>query len=179
MRRFVPLAVALIVLLAATPKAHAIGVFAGGSVGDAGFKLDENNIDFDESDFAYKFFGGVRLGSIFAVEASYNDFGEAEDSNLSVKSKAYGIFGRIGLPVWRLDIFAKGGIYQWEVDVEAGSTSGSDDGSDLAYGAGVSLRFTESLVLRAEYEVFQIDTDDADADLDMVSLGLEWRFFGN
>ncbi|MFV9615085.1 MAG: outer membrane beta-barrel protein, partial [Gammaproteobacteria bacterium] len=53
------------------------GFYIGAGVGDAGVDVNEN--DFDESDSAYKIFGGYNIGFIplvdFAVEASYVDFG--------------------------------------------------------------------------------------------------------
>lgn len=179
MKRALPLALVLATSVLVAPSAHALGVYVGASAGNAGFEVDESNLEFDGSDSAYKAFGGVRFFKFFLVEASYNDFGKAEDSSVAVKSDAIGLFGRIHFPIWRFELFGKAGAYKWDVDVDGGGVSGSDDGTDLAYGVGASFRFTNSFAVRAEYETFKLDVEGAEPELDMISAGLEWRFLGN
>ena len=73
-----------------------------------------------------------------------------------------------------MDVFAKLGAVNWDAELSAPGTgfSGSDDGTDLMYGAGVQFRVW-SLSFRGEYEIF--DVSDADT-VDMISLGVTWTF---
>jgi opacity protein-like surface antigen len=63
----------------------------------------------------------------------------------------------------------------WEA--EASDTTGGApfsekaDGTDLSFGLGVSYSFTRNLSVRAEWERF-----DVDADVDLLSVGLVYRF---
>lgn len=175
MKRILPLALVMLMAVAFAPKASALGVYVGGSYGNAGVEVD----DFDEDDSAYKVFGGVRLLKFLAFEASYDDFGEAETSGVSADTSAWGLFARGHFPIWRFEIFGKVGVYQWESDVDVGNASDSFDGSELAYGAGASFRITDLIHIRGEYETFDLDDNDLDGDLEMYSLGVEFRFLGN
>ena len=122
----------------------------------------------------------MRFLKFFLVEASYNDLGEPENSDAAVDTSAYGVFGRFHFPIWRVELFAKAGVYKWDADVDEGSSSGlSFDGSELAYGIGASIKLTDLLHVRGEWETFSLDDGDLDGDLDMITLGLEFRFLGN
>ena len=46
------------------------------------------------------------------------------------------------------------------------------DGEDFTYGVGLAFRITGKLWIRGEWQVFEVD----DADLDMASLGVHFRF---
>jgi hypothetical protein len=62
-------------------------------------------------------------------------------------------------------------MVSWDVDQNWGGLVTSADGTDPAYGLGMRLTFS-SIEVRGEYEVFEFDN----ADVDMYSLGVLWRF---
>ena len=145
------------------------GFYIGAGVGDAGFEVKDSN--FDESDTAYKVFGGYNIGFIplvdFAVEAAYVDFGSPSAGNVSVDSSSLNAFGLAGLSFGPFGIFAKAGVSNW--DTEAGSVS--DSGTDPAYGLGARFAIG-SFAVRAEYELYDFDK----ADVDMVSVSGVFTF---
>ena len=145
------------------------GFYIGAGVGDAGFEATDS--DFDESDTAYKVFGGYNIGFIplvdFAVEASYVDFGSPSAGDVSVDSSSLNAFGLAGLSFGPFGIFAKAGVSNW--DTEAGSDS--DSGTDPVYGLGARFAIG-SFAVRAEYEVYDFDK----ADVDMVSVSALYTF---
>ena len=157
-------------LLLASPAAVFAGAdsgfYIGAGVGDAGFEVEDSN--FDDSDTAYKVFGGYNIGFIplvdFAVEASYVDFGSP---SAGVDSSSLNAFGLAGLSFGPFGIFAKAGVSNW--DTEAGSVS--DSGTDPAYGLGARFAIG-SFAVRAEYEVYDFDK----ADVDMVSVSGVFTF---
>ena len=148
------------------------GFYIGAGVGDAG--VDAKESGFDESDSAYKVFGGYNIGFIplvdFAVEASYVDFGSPSAGGDNVDVTAINAFGLAGLSFGPFGVFAKAGMVDWDVDSTFGSNS-SDSGTDPAYGIGARLSFG-SFAVRAEYEVYDLDI----ADVDMISVSGVYTF---
>jgi len=143
------------------------GFYIGGGVGDASVDID----DFDESDSAYKIFGGYNIGFIplvdFAVEASYVDFGNPGNSSANVEITGINAFGLAGLSFGPFGVFAKAGMMDWDVD----SSGGSDSGTDPAYGVGARFSLG-SFAVRAEYELYDVDR----ADVEMLSVSAVFTF---
>jgi len=161
------------------------GFYLGGSVGTATVEANvsdpsiPNDFNFDENDFGWKAFGGytfdlplINLG----VEASYHDFGgpsvDLNASTLGVDTTGFSAFGVAGIGLGPIQVFGKLGVLSWDADLNALGETFSEDGSDTAYGVGVSFGLG-SLQIRGEYEVF--DVSDID-DLTMWSVGLAWVF---
>ncbi|MBE9547809.1 MAG: porin family protein [Proteobacteria bacterium] len=132
------------------------GIYIGAGVGDAPIKI----ANFNESDFAYKIFGGYNFGYIplvdLAVEASYVDFGNPTSNIADLNVSGFDAFGLVGLSFGPFGIFAKAGLINWDAKVLIDSVRLNDDGVDPAYGIGARLKFG-SFAVRAEYELFDID----------------------
>ena len=147
------------------------GFYIGAGVGDASVK----DTDFDESDSAYKIFGGYNIGFIplvdFAVEASYVDFGKPTSSAGSVEVSGLNAFGLAGLSFGPFGVFAKLGMLSWDADYTFGTVSSSESGSDPAYGLGARFAIG-AFAVRAEYEVYDLDSTD----VDMVSISGVYTF---
>ena len=131
--------------------------------------------DFDADDNSWKAFAGWRFLKFFGIEAQYVDFGEFDDTvggmDFAAETTSLSAFAVGSLSFSRIDLFGKAGLAYWDNDFTTGL--GSDDtGTDLAYGVGAALRITGKLWIRAEWEIFEVD----DADLDMASLGIHFRF---
>jgi hypothetical protein len=133
------------------------GFYIGAGVGDASVK----DSGFDESDSAYKIFGGYNFGVIplvdLAVEASYADFGSPSVGGTSVEVSGLDAFGLAGLSFGPFGIFAKAGVISWDADV-TGATTSSKSGTDSAYGIGARFAIG-SFAVRAEYEYFDLESD--------------------
>ncbi len=147
------------------------GFYIGAGVGNATVK----NSALDESDSAYKIFGGYNIGFIplvdFAVEASYVDFGNPSTSAGSVEASGVNAFGLAGLSFGPFGVFAKAGMLSWYADSTFGTESSSESGSDPAYGLGARFAIGPFAV-RAEYEVYELDSTD----VDMVSVSGVFTF---
>ena len=175
---------ALLASLLFTPAAFAdSGFFVGGSVGNAAlsFKdVDFGSSGFDDADSAYKGFVGyiVDLPVVdFGVEVAYVDFGAPADTSIfdeenQIEATGLSGFATLGMDWGLFGVFVKAGVVQWDAEFSLDNVSlGKDDGSDSAYGLGFRFNFS-SVEVRAEYEQFDIE----DADLDMASVGVLWRF---
>ncbi len=156
------------VLLVTLPAAAADnGFYLGASVGDAAIESEElGGAELDSDDLGYKVFVGYRFITFLGAEGSYVDFGAPEDDLASVDAHyeasvdGFDLFAVGYLPLGIADIFAKAGMVDWDADVEGTvgdlPFSGSDSGTDPAYGLGVQLRI-QSFTLRVEGELFDIE----------------------
>lgn len=163
--------VALGLLAGASASAEvAPGFYAGAGLGQATVKEDETG--YDESDTAFKVFGGYSFNQNFAAEVAYINAGKSTQSydfgggfSGTVEAEATGfIFSGVGrIPVSEtFSIYGKIGLAAYDVKIRArGSIVGSDTLSenDLAYGVGAALGFGQFEV-RGEYEAVNVDGGD-------------------
>lgn len=177
MRKAILVAAAIALVPGASVLAADNGIYIGASVGQANVEIDNVDVDglrqdFDADDTGFKLIAGIRPLDWLAVEASYVNFGEPEDTVGGQKVKADGdgisAFAVGLLAVGPVDLFAKGGLISWDTKV-AGF---DEDGTDFAYGVGAQFRVL-GLSLRAEYEIFDVDQVD---DLNMLSIGVTYTF---
>lgn len=162
--------------------------YVGGGVGQSYIEQDNvfQNEDFDEEDLALKAFAGYRFHKHFAGEVDYLDFGEPDgtvtalglDVRTSIEAYALAMYLVGILPLAeKFEVFGKLGAAYWDADAEASALGvkarQSEDGTDFAYGAGASYKFTDKFAVRVEYE--GIDADYADK-LDMLTVSGEIRF---
>lgn len=150
---------------------------AAGYIGAAFGRSDVDVSGYDEAE-SWQLFGGARFSPYFAVEAAYTDLGQFDlkgASNTYVEIDGVEITAVGMLPVSNyVTFFGEAGLFAWNLDATLfGSDFGSDDGTDLTYGAGVKLRLVESLDLQFEYQHYE---DISDADVDTLYAGLVYGF---
>lgn len=166
-KKIKPLTLLLASSVLAIPSTSIAGADSGFYIGGGTGNATVETTGFDESDTAYKAFGGYNIGFIplvdFAVEASYVDFGSpGNTASGNIDITGFDAFGLAGLSFGPFGVFAKMGTISWDSDASVGS---SDSGTDPAYGIGVRFSVA-SFAVRAEYEVFDLD----EIDIDMVSV---------
>ena len=152
----------------------------------------------DERDTGYKFFGGYQINKNFALEGGFFDLGKfgftattvplgtlvgtikVKGVNLDLVgmlpiSEKFSAFGRIGLTRAKTeDTFTGSGL----VRVLNPNPRARD--SNAKVGLGLQYAFTDSLGMRAEVERYRInDAVGNRGDIDLVSLGLVYRFGSN
>lgn len=159
----------LLMLVTNGASAAQPGGYLGFSLGSADDEI------LDESDTGYKLLGGFTANENLGIEIAFVDLGSypAFDPIFGpVVLDQYGVaFNGVGyLPVGNyLDLFGKLGLFAWTVDVGFAT----DDGMDLTYGFGASLRMDSRLSIRAEWERF---TDISGGDVDLLSAGIAYHF---
>jgi OOP family OmpA-OmpF porin len=148
------------------------GIYVGGGLGDFSVEIDEldsDDINFDESDTAYKLFIGYRFNQFFGAQLDYLDLGRSDSGvglqNLEIETG--GIAARIEgtLPLAFFELFATAGLIFSDVEASLGGTEFFDESdSDPVYSVGFGFELAERVVLRLEYEVIDIESyDDAEA----------------
>ncbi|MBA3004765.1 MAG: OmpA family protein [Desulfurivibrio sp.] len=165
------------------------------SLTEAGFTT--TGFEDDNRDFGFKLFGGYQFNKYFALEAGYFDLGKFDftstglppgtlSGNIKVRgvnldavgilpiTEKFSAFGRVGANYAKAeDTFVGGG------SLTALNPNPSDSNTNYKLGLGLQYAFNESLAMRAEAERYRID--DAvgnDGDIDLISVGLVFRFGG-
>jgi OmpA-OmpF porin, OOP family len=188
------LAVSSAAMAQAKGSASELGFYAGASVGQS--KADCGNtagLSCDDTDTAYRIFGGYKFHPNIAVEGGYAPLGKIKASgagiNVEFESNAWDI---VGVGSWPLgnnfSIFGKLGFYNAEVKLTSNlGASGKKTTTDLTYGIGGQYDFNRNLGLRLEWQRYSsVKGPDASsssvvitgdkADVDVISVGALWRF---
>ncbi len=192
MKRTLITSALLSTLLSTAALADSGNFYAGISAGKSDIDTDVSNLtgtaSLDEDDKGFKLSGGYQYNENIAVEVHYTDLGEAElngnsgdtfvldgttfaftanDVKVTSEGESYGIAAVFSFPLTdAIKPFARIGIQHWEIDGSVTSTAGnadfSDDGTDPFYGVGVDVQLSDSIALRAEYEHYELDSEDAE-----------------
>ena len=99
------------------------GVYVGGGIGDFSMEIDEfdsDDIDFDESDSAYKLFVGYRFNQFFGAQFDYLDLGGSDSGtglqHLDVETAGYALRIEGTLPLAFFELFATAGLMFADVE---------------------------------------------------------------
>jgi len=148
-------------------------IYFGGTIGPSdGSTYCSGTSNCEDSDSAWKLFGGYRLSERLSIEGAYVSLGDfykkGENSDISaLTANAVGT-----IPVTeKFDIFGKLGVMRWSSD----NTDDDESGFGVTYGIGTKMRINETTSLRAEWEKFPgIETSSSeDTDVNMLSVGIE------
>lgn len=174
----------LVSFMVFAPAESQADAYIGGSIGQSYIELDAGTpavpAVFDEEDFGWKAmigydfnFAVITLG----VEADYVDFGapsgNVAGSQIEVDANGFAGFGTAGFNLGPVGVFAKYGVISWDASLTIdGFDTGSEDGTDPAYGVGAKFGLG-SVEVRGEYEIYDIEDSE---DIAMLSVGFVWRF---
>ena len=160
--------------------------YVGIGIGSASYKADLTSLgggNIDDSGTGTKLYGGYGFNKYFAAEAAVYNFAEASVgavevspgvfASASVSMKGVGAYAVGMYPVSKkFNLLAKLGALSWDADLQANSTTGTNDGTDLAYALAASYGFTKELHVTAEWETFDSDNPE----LSMLSVGFKFIF---
>ena len=160
-------------LAAIAPQAAAAdnGFYIGGGITTS--KFDVGNASDSLDDNSFKLIAGFRPLNWLALEANYIDLGSASDPGASLDAQAYTLSGLFIAEFAVIDLYARLGMANWNLDASFSGLSNSDSGWEPTYGVGIGAHFG-SLGVRAEYETFQVN--DFDFDVNTVSLSFTYTF---
>lgn len=164
------------------------GFYIGGALGQAKHKQGceglPAGVSCDNSDVGWKVFGGFQFNRNFAAELAYTDLGETKASDAvdsaTVRPKAWEVVavGMYPFPEG-FTLYGKLGMYRGETKVN--STFGfseTDSNNDVTFGIGGRYDFNRNLAVRVEWQRYtDVGGDDiGTSDIDLVSVGVIWRF---
>jgi OOP family OmpA-OmpF porin len=155
--------------------------YVGGALGQSTLKAwcDPTLVSCNDTDTAWKLFGGYWFNRYIAVEGSYIDWGgvtatSSAGVNVAADQQSYGI-GAVGsLQISpQFTVFGKLGLLRTEQETRriapAPATVQRDD-TEIHYGLGLKYSLTRSWSVRAEWE----NTDKLE--VQMLSIGAEFTF---
>ena len=173
------------------------GAYVGVGVGQASVDI-ECDLDIsctaDDSDTAFKIYGGYKFTPNFAIEGGYVDGGEykvsGSDSFFGTASATFEASGfniaAVGIiPLSdRFSLHGKAGIFLWDLDVSVtsstqGSGSLSESGTDPMFGVGGTFNITQRLGIVVEYEKYlSVGEEDVtgEQDVDVLGVGVVLNF---
>lgn len=164
-------------LAAMAPQAAAAdnGFYLGAGITQTEFDVDDiGSGELDDNSF--KLIAGFRPLNWLAVEANYIDLGGESDADFSLDATALTVSALAIAEVGVVDLYARAGLANWNVDVEVDDFSTDDDGWEPTFGVGVGAHFG-SLGVRAEYEMFSADLfDELEADINTLSISFTYTF---
>lgn len=165
--------------------------YMGVGVGQSDYKVDcAATSHCDTKDTGAKIFGGFMVTPNFGIEAAYFDLGKAKASgsepdlgnfNLSGKADGVALYGVVMAPFDNFNVFAKLGVASTKVKVDVtsslhGPASQSERSTELAWGLGAGYQFTKNVGARLEFERFRMKFEGEKDNIDLVSLGIVYRF---
>jgi OOP family OmpA-OmpF porin len=155
-------------------NAHAEGPYAGVSVGISDYD-PLGDLDLDNAT-SFRATGGYKISENFALEASYIDFGDAEEKHFStVEVNVTGLaFHAVGIaPINdRFSLFVKGGVMSWDAEVTAPGIREDTDGFDIAAGVGAEFAVASNFSLIGELEHYKTGSES----INSASIGIRARF---
>ena len=161
------------------PAAHAGGVYIGGGAGTASIKDSAGNpggTQFNESDAAFKAFGGYRFDLLPIVslsgEAGYRNLGKPHTAAAEYKVHGFDYAALAGVGLGPVELFARVGGMRYNLDKSIGGTKTSFDGSAPVYGIGARFSLF-GIGVRAEYEKIDIKKLD---NAQMISVSAFYQF---
>lgn len=193
MKKNYGVALALLLCLAAVPAIaqDAKGFYLGGSLGSGESKNTCEGIigRCDDTDTAYKLFGGYHVNENFAWELAYGYLGDVAASgtfagaplNFEVTNKALDFSGIVTVPVnERFSVFGRFGIYRSQVELHGNlpGLQGADHNTSFTWGLGMRFHFGRAFALRAEWQQYP-DIGGGNAgvdDMNVLTGGVEMRF---
>jgi OmpA-OmpF porin, OOP family len=141
----------------------------------------------DDSDTAWKIYGGLEMNEYISMEVGYADLGTVDYSAPTGSRETNGVLIQL-VGTYALNpsftLIGRGGmnILNTEVNGAIANTPVNNEGdTDVSWslGLGAQYNFTKSLGLRAEWErYFEVGDPDStgEADIDLISAGLVYKF---
>jgi len=155
----------------------------------------------DDSDAAFRIFGGYQVSSMQAVIASYVDLGAAQYSGPALGGFADSLEAD-GIDVsyvvgWapgdqnRFSLFGTVGVLSWDQDVSLTDSTidfeASDDGTSLSLGFGVEVNMkadgSSPWGVHFNYQLFKdvgtVESSGQELDREIAAVGVSYRFGGS
>jgi hypothetical protein len=171
--------IAVVCVSLSVSAAHAGGVYVGGGAGTSFIKDspgNPNGMQFDESDTAYKAFGGYRFDLLpivsLSAEVGYRNLGKPKTAVAEYKVDGFDYGALAGIGLGPVEMFARVGGMQYNLDKTFGGAKTRFDGSAPVYGVGARLSLF-GIGVRAEYE--KIDIKELD-NAQMISVSAFYQF---
>ena len=158
----------------AAVKSHS-GFYLGAGFGTVDIE------DFDNAT-GFELLGGYNFNQNFAIEASYVDFGNSNDNDLSEleissDTLALSVVGKIPLGN-NFELYGQLGYHMWDIGLSMGGfgSIGSIDGSDMFYGIGANYNLNNHIGFGVKYADYRLENSGDSTNISMLSAAFQYRF---
>lgn len=173
---------------AQTPGARSF--YAGVNVGQSkvSIECDVAGVTCDDTDTAFKLYGGMRISGNFAAELGYADLGKAKISGPGgtdeLGATAWDLTALLAAPIGGsgFSVFGRLGAYAGDVKL-TGPDHGKKTSTGLTFGFGGEYEFTRNVGVRAEWQRYakmkarnDVNGAEDDGDVDALTVGVLYRF---
>ena len=164
-----------------------IGASAGQSTIDAFDVACPAGFTCDDTDTAWKIYGGLEVNEYISMEVGYADLGEAKISGATsgtaeVNGMTIQVVGTYALNP-SFSLIGRGGmnVLNLEINETTGGVHSNKGDTDVAWslGLGAQYNLSKSVGLRMEWErYFEVGDPDTtgEADVDLISAGVVFKF---
>lgn len=163
--------------------------FIGASAGQASYDVScPTTSTCDDSDTAWKVYGGLEVNEYIAMEVGYADLGEAKFSGTpsgtaEVNGMTMQVVGTLAISP-SLSIIGRGGMNFLNLEKNgtiAGTPNNNEGDTDVAWSLGVGAQYnlSKSVGLRAEWErYFKVGDEDTtgEMDVDLITASVIYTF---
>lgn len=162
--------------LLAAAAAQAQGLSVGGSLGSTRYKGDDvGGLSTDRSDTGGKVYGGYSFTPNVGLELGYASLGKFPSAAGEAKARGTYLDAVGTLPLGN-NFSAIGRVGLFGGRLENTAIGASDSGTNYKVGAGVQYDFDKNLGVRGEWERYRFDAFDTKSNVDMYSVGLNYKF---
>ncbi len=145
--------------------------YIGASIGDSNISTTNDN-----KPIGYKFFLGAHINDRVGIELGIINLGEFKTGSLTNTVTGTELSAVGFIPIGSDgNIFAKLGLFSWNIDSSLGSLSSTADGTDLTIGLGFQYPIKDNILIRLEYQEFR-DINDTNDNFTFLSVGLALQF---
>ena len=168
----------LAIFLLSGSYALADGFYAGANVAVTNMEGSPLGLDFQNRPIGWKLHAGYEFSDIFALEGSYVDSGEAEDTflddsvNVKAQMSGYVMSFVLQTAMTTPNLFTKLGYYNGEVEWSLPGITVNNDEDGFAAGLGFRHELMNNLAIRGEVDWYEPDLDN----LWSVGIGLQFSF---
>lgn len=151
-------------------------LYIGGGAGYGrvnGEDFTNSNGDLTKNRVSWKALAGFKFNPVVSIEGQYIDFGASNRNTDRVKASGWTADLVVDAPITPIVTpYGKIGALMWKTDNRFNGIGQDNNGTSLAWGAGVRFKLAENLDLRTEYERFKMD----DTHVDSASAILQFNF---
>jgi len=149
--------------------ASLLGIYAGASVGQAEIENTSPTLDSTTN----KVYAGYRILGPIAIEVARVDLGEYGTAPTSIDGIA--VDAVLYLPAGLVNVFAKAGMFDWNVDYNGFLPA--ESGTDSKFGFGVEYNLLLNIDFRLEWEKYTgVGGTTINQDISMISAGVNIAF---
>lgn len=157
------------------------GAYVGGSLGATDWRTDcPSGSGCDDSTLGFKLYTGTKFNDYLGAEIGYVNLGRPDTNGGHQTAQGANVSLIAGVPIGdRFGVNAKvGTMYAWTNTTGnvPGNLAGKERDFGLSYGAGATMALAPQVMLRVDWDRYDLNFKGRDGKVDMLSAGVQYLF---